>query len=230
MRLPSGHTDGSSPDSARSEVVDTVKERIITGELPPGSWLRERTVSEEFGVSRVPVREAFFVLEHQRLIRAVPRRGVVVTALTRHDVIELFEVRTAVDPLMAELAARSRTAQDVATLTLDLDAGTRAAQEGDLTAGSLANASFHSHLLEATHNDLLISMASPLDLQIQRIFRRTIGGHETELRADHAALLAAIVAGDHELAHRLAADHVAATRERSLEAADPDPAEIADPG
>lgn len=207
-------------DAARERVVEELKERIITGALPPGQRLRERTLSASFGVSRVPIREALFALESQRLVWSEPRRGAFVTALTLTDVHELFDVRAALEPLVGRLAAERRTDGDIAVLTADFAAEKAAAGVGDLKAGSLANSDFHHHLLLSSHNRLLVSIGSPLNLQIQRLFRRTIDGHEEELCQAHGAMLAAVVDHNVALAGQIATGHVEETRQRSLDAAD----------
>ncbi len=207
-------------DAAREQVIDVLKERIISGELRPGDRLRERTVSREFNVSRVPVREAFFILRNQGLIRTEPRRGAFVTAMTATDIEELFEVRTALEPLVSRLAALHRDDDDLTVLRADLDAAREAGAAHDFVAGSLANAAFHQDLLRATHNELLNAVMSPLDLKIQRLFRRTIAGHEHELFAVHAEMFEVVLAGDADRASALSARHVDATRARSLAVAD----------
>ncbi len=204
--------------SLRDEIVDELRERIISGELRPGERLRERALSEEFGVSRVPVREAILVLEQQRLLRTEPRVGATVTDLTGRDVAELFDVRLALEPLTAALAARSHTEQDIAQLESDHARAVEASRDRDARAGSLANADFHLSLLRAAHSELLWQAAGPLHPQIQRLFRQTITEHEQALCADHGQILAAVLAGDEELAAFWARRHVEQTRERSIAA------------
>ena len=223
MRSTGGTSSVDARGGARDEIIEALKERIISGELRPGDRLRERIISEEFNVSRVPVREALFVLENQRLIRFEPRRGAFVTALTISDVHELFEIRAALEPLIGRLAAIRCRPDDIKALDNDLAEETRAAEIGDLRAGSIANAQFHQHLLIASHNQLLISLFSPLNLQIQRLFRRTIFGHEHEHSQEHRSIFNAIRDRQPDVAQNLLSQHVEATRGRSYEVADPDP-------
>jgi DNA-binding GntR family transcriptional regulator len=155
-------------------------------------------------------------------VRIKAGSGASVTALTLKDITDLFEVRSVVEPFSARLAALHRTVEDIATLTADFDQEKEAASRDDIKIGSLANANFHQHLLEASHNDLLIRLVSPLNIQIQRLFRRTIRGNEEELCLVHGRILSAIVQQQADLAQRTTTEHVEQTRERSLAVADPD--------
>ncbi|GAA1393553.1 GntR family transcriptional regulator [Luteococcus peritonei] len=200
----------------RDHVVEVLREQIVSGELEPGTRLRERALSEQFGVSRVPVREAILVLEQQRLVITEPRVGATVTSLTARDVTELFDLRLAFEPLTARLAARSRTTEDLAVLDEDHDRATRAATTGDAASGSRANADFHRDLILASHSELLQQVVGPLDSIIQRLFRQTITRHEGDLCRDHAHILEAVRSGDEELAAFWAVRHVESTREHSI--------------
>lgn len=215
---PSAASSAVTPSAValRDDIVEAVRERIVSGELAPGTRLRERNLSEEFGVSRVPVREAILVLEQQRLVHTEPRVGATVTELTARDVAELFDVRLALEPLTARLAAAHRTPEDLVRLEDDHRRSRAAALAGDQREGSRANADFHAHLLEAAHNELLAQLAGPLGSLMQRLFRQTITTHELALCEDHEKLLQAVQQGDAQLAAFWAERHVEGTREQSL--------------
>lgn len=211
LELP---TTGSQ--ALRDHVVDVLRERIVSGQLEPGTRLRERALSQEFGVSRVPIREAILVLEQQRLLATEPRVGATVTRLTARDVTELFDVRLAFEPLTARLAARSRTEQDLAALDQHHAAARSAAAAGDAPGGSRANAAFHRDLIMASHSEMLQQVVGPLDSIIQRLFRHTITRHEQDLCRDHEQVLQAVRDRDEELAAFWATRHVETTREHSI--------------
>lgn len=217
VRRPAARTPAPR-EALRDEVVEEVRERIVSGVYRPDDRLRERALSEEFGVSRVPVREALLVLEQQRMVVNRPRIGAVVTELTAGDVEELFDVRTALEPLVAGRAARYRDDDDLAALRSHQGRATAAAARGDLRAGSLANADFHLALVAAAHSALLSDLMGPLHWQIQRLFRQTITDHELDLCSDHERVLRAVVERDAELAEFVAHRHVISTRARSIKA------------
>lgn len=200
----------------RDDIIRVLSDRIISGELPAGSRLNERRVSDELGVSRVPVREAIIMLAARHMLIVKPRSGAFVAPQTRHEVSELFDVREALEPLVASLAATNRTDDDLVRLEDARRTALEAASGGDIHTGSRANAEFHELLLEAAHNDLLLSLMEPLSLQIRRLFATTIVGHDIDLLEDHTQELEAVRVGDPEWAALLARRHVTRTRERSL--------------
>ncbi|SER84523.1 DNA-binding transcriptional regulator, GntR family [Propionibacterium cyclohexanicum] len=203
-------------DSLREQVVAQLRESILSGALPAGTKLRERAISEQLGVSRVPVREALMVLEAELLVEIVPRSGAVVTTLTRDEVQELFEVREVLEPLAARLAARHRTAADLEALGERCSAAHEAIHAGDDRAGASANADFHALLAGASGSGLLVSIMAPLQLRMERLFRRTIRGRAVELAEDHERLVEALLRRDEASAALLAQLHVTQTRAPSL--------------
>jgi DNA-binding GntR family transcriptional regulator len=76
------HKNGSSDDERGGQLVDELARaiglRISEGTIPAGTWLRQRTLADEYGVSRTPVREALQKLEANQIVDLVPRRGAVV--------------------------------------------------------------------------------------------------------------------------------------------------------
>lgn len=200
----------------RERVFQELKERIISGQLPAGARLHERNLSEELGVSRVPFREAILTLSSQGLVDIRLRSGAFVAQLTVKDVAELFDVREALEPLAASLAAAHRTPEQLEKLELTIRRQHEALVSSDHKTGSLTNAEFHLEILRASGNDLLNTIVAPLESQIQRLFRRTIVDIAEALYHDHQKMLDAIRRQDTETAARLAQQHVAGTRAHSL--------------
>ncbi|MCD2476343.1 GntR family transcriptional regulator, partial [Staphylococcus aureus] len=80
-----------SRQTLTSAVSEALRNRILTGDLTGGTQLRQEALSQEFGVSRVPVREALRQLEAEGLVRIFDHRGAVVTELSLDDVRELLD-------------------------------------------------------------------------------------------------------------------------------------------
>ena len=202
--------------SLRDRVLDEVKERIIAGDLPTGARLHERNLSQELGVSRVPLREAILTLAAQGLVEMRPRVGAFVRPMTKHDVEDLFAVRMALEPLAASLAAVNRNEDQLAELARLVDAERSALVTGDDRRGSLVNADFHLEILRASGNELLFAIMAPVQSRIQRLFRRTITSMSEQLSDDHSEMLNALRAQDADQAAAVARRHVEDTREISI--------------
>jgi DNA-binding GntR family transcriptional regulator len=211
-----GHNPQVPDGSLRTRVLEEVKEQIISGELPAGARLHERHLSEQLGVSRVPLREAIMTLESQGLVEIRPRIGAFVKPLTRKYVEDLFMVRLRLEPLAASLAATNRSEAELAELESTFEEEQQALEADDNKAGSLANAEFHLVILRAGGNDLLYSIIAPLQSQTQRLFRRTIANMSQLMYHDHADMLEAIRNHDADLAAGLALKHVQGTHAHSI--------------
>src|SRR3954454_17732051 len=79
--------------------------RVLSGEFPSGTRLRQETLAEEFGVSRTPVREALRKLQATGLVELQPNRGALVRGLSLREIRDAYEVRAELEALAAELAA-----------------------------------------------------------------------------------------------------------------------------
>lgn len=106
-------TPGRTPQLP-DRIALVLRDRILSGELRPGTFLRMDRIAADLGVSHTPVREALAALRAEDMVHAVPRRGFVVAGLTRGDIADLFDVQA---HLTGELAARA--AQRVAPGDLD---------------------------------------------------------------------------------------------------------------
>ncbi|ALE85474.1 hypothetical protein XF36_21900 [Pseudonocardia sp. HH130629-09] len=93
-----------------------LRDRILSGELRPGTFLRMDRIAADLGVSHTPVREALQSLRAEDMVHAVPRRGFVVAELTRDDVADLFEVQADLTGTLAARAARRLSPADLAPL------------------------------------------------------------------------------------------------------------------
>src|SRR5205814_7968135 len=93
-----------------------IEEAIVSGELEPGTVLRQEQLSERFQVSRTPVREALRRLAALGLVSFVPNRGVRVRTISREELHEAFMVRAELESLATEVAAGKITEEELAEL------------------------------------------------------------------------------------------------------------------
>jgi GntR family transcriptional regulator, rspAB operon transcriptional repressor len=114
---------------ASETAYQLLRDEIIQWKLEPGTPLGEVETSLRLGVSRTPLREALSRLIAEGLVRTGPGRTAVVTSLSRSDIVELFELREALETQSARLAARRRDAAVFESLRTDFLAGTRAAKD-----------------------------------------------------------------------------------------------------
>jgi DNA-binding GntR family transcriptional regulator len=195
------------PPSLAALAADVIRELIMTGELAPGERLIEARLTEQLGVSRPPLREAFAVLAHERLVQLEPRRGASVTALTVQDAFEVTTLRRALEHLAVDLALPLRETAALARLRSALDTLTVNAAEGDGRSAIADTIRFHAAFVGLAEHGLLDASYRNLSPQIYRYMRlnrlaRAGTENLSERTERHRVMLHAAVAGDRAALHR----------------------------
>ena len=198
----------SERESLSRVVSDQIRGRILDGTLKPGERLVEDRLSAELGVSRVPVREALRGLSVEGLVTLLPRRGATVVEVTPETVAELVEVRALLEGLNAKLAAQRHDPEIVALLHDTLERGNEAATTGAPEELARLNAEFHERLAEASRNAVLADVMRGLRERTSLAFAINSRARAREDWREHSGILAAVIAGDAELAALLATRHV----------------------
>ncbi|HXE48853.1 MAG TPA: GntR family transcriptional regulator [Ramlibacter sp.] len=189
-------------------VVDSIRNRILTGKYAPGERLVEAHLSAELGVSRMPVREALRLLAADGFVTIEPRRGASVPVYTPEQIREFVEVRATLEGLNAKLAATRHEPETIKKLEQILAAGSKIAEKADWAQLHEANNNFHEALADVAANSTLRDMVRSLRERTAVIFAPHSHKRAKQNWEEHAAIVRAVVAGDGELASLLAARHV----------------------
>ena len=209
------------PHDSRT-MAETVAQRlralIIEGQLPPGTTLRLARVADQLAVSIMPVREAFRLLEAERLLVVTPRRGAVVAELSVDDIEETYAIRVALEGLAARHATERLTAGDLAEIGALFERMTQAKEMNDLQSFISADNDFHMRLYAASGRARLVRLISELTNRSRRYAPYVYGAWQPldiALRA-HRPLLDAIEAGDPVLVEARTREHMSAAGARLL--------------
>ena len=203
-------------------VVDSIRDRILSGAYEPGERLVEAHLSTELGVSRMPVREALRVLAAEGIVSIEPRRGATVATYSSEQVRELVEVRATLEALNAKLAAKRRDPDHIRKLEKILAAGSKNSEKTELAKLNEDNNIFHEALAEGAANSTLREMVRSLRERTAVIFAPHSRKRAKQNWEEHAAILRAVVAGDAELAALLAGRHVYSAADPILQQQDAD--------
>lgn len=196
----------------RHAVTDAIREHIVDGSYPPGSRLHEESLAAELGVSRNPIREAFQVLAAEGFVVLEPRRGASVASIDARHAAEIFEVRAALEGLVAELAAVKRTDDAVAELRAIIAEGQQIADGGGLSLLPKLNTRFHERLAGMADNELLSRMLEQLSGIVRWIYAERIEQRVLDSWHEHTLICDAIDAGDADRAREVAIGHVGSAR------------------
>lgn len=196
----------------RQAVTDAIRDGIVAGTYPPGVRLFEESVAGDLGVSRNPVREAFQVLAAEGFVVLEPRRGASVATIDTRRAAEIFEVRGALEGLVADLAASKATPDDVEHLRSIVDEGQAAADARELARLPQLNTRFHEHLATMADNGLLATMLGQVSGIVRWIYAERLEQRVLDSWHEHTLLFDAIAAADGDTARRLAIDHVESAR------------------
>jgi DNA-binding GntR family transcriptional regulator len=131
------------PKTAQQAVVEALRHDITTGKLAPGSWIVQDAVAEQFGMSRIPVREALKTLQAEEYITYVPHSGYRVAKLSLNDLIEVFKLRTILEEALIRDAMPGVTDEIVDEMRRCNAEMEASAAAGDLISVGVANRHFH---------------------------------------------------------------------------------------
>lgn len=225
---------GSSRDNQpiRERAYVHIQRKIATGELRPGEAVSELALSKELGSSRTPIREAIGQLVAEGLLEQVHNRGAVVVQLTRQDIIDLYELREALEVYaVAKVARNSPGRVDMERLHALTNEILRLRDELAHSAESALNTqqmnrfvtcdlSFHTLLIRMAANARILKVLNETRL-LMRIFAIHRQGHNVELlehiHAYHSMVLDAVEKRDADCAAKALSEHIRASQRERLE-------------
>src|SRR5262245_34143708 len=136
-------------------VLSELREAILDGVLPPGRHVRQEALADQFGISRIPIREALLTLEREGLLESRGGRGMVVAPLDPSLINNIYEVRLALDGYVSATLT-ARTDFDPSPLHTILEEGRAACARNDFKALTKQDFMFHMGLYEALGNQVIV--------------------------------------------------------------------------
>ena len=213
------------PAISAADVQQRLRADIVAGDLPFGARLRIEDLALRYGVSHMPVREALRILHGEGLVVIEPNRGARVRPLYRGFIEDMFDVRAAIEALLARRAAERRTPAHLAKLREaagQLEAHV-AANQHDLVP--VANRAFHAVINEAAGNPGALAIVDRHWLLLAALLKRYGYGEERFQRVidEHQLLIVAIERGDSHAASLLMGAHIERGKHNLLARAAKDP-------
>jgi DNA-binding GntR family transcriptional regulator len=204
--LPAVGRGGSLAD----EVADSLRDLILSGRLAPGERLNEVRLATELGISRGPLREALQLLRGEGLLEVVRRRGSFVVALSIEDVVDIYELRAAIEGRAARILARRRDPSALRQLQALLRQLEQAAETGRADEVRRHDLAFHEAICRLTGNRRLLQVFLgnvPILRSLMKL-DEVLYASLPPLAREHEVLLQAIESGDPERAEAEAVRHL----------------------
>lgn len=196
----------------KDHVYDMLREAIVGMNIYDDETnlrLDERSLAEQLGISRTPLREALARLEKDGFIEIRPRKGVFVRRKSLEEILEMIVAWAALESMAASLAAEHANAEQLLNLRKHAMRNSPSATRADLGEYSEANLKFHQMILEMSGCKLLSEIAEGLFVHMTAVRRRALGedGRAARSVVDHMEIIEALEARDGDLAARLVREH-----------------------
>lgn len=199
-------------------VFEELQDAIVTGGIAPGTKITEPGLAKEYGISRGPLREAMRRLEGRHLVSRIPHVGARVVSLSLDELLELYEVREAMEGMACRLAARQMPTAEIDSLKELLEKHESQAElqqnlayyqkEGDLD--------FHYRIVLGSGNKKLMELLCGELYYLVRMYRyrfSATSGRPKRAFQEHYRIVDAIEQRDEELAEMLMRRHIRASRD-----------------
>ena len=199
---------------------ERIRHDIICCIIAPGAEISEAQLCAHYRLGKAPVRMALHRLAHEGLVRAIPRRGHMVSPVTLKDIQDIFELRQMLEPQAARMAAGRVNAPQLKLLTEACRGGYQPGDAKSIDRFLEAHKAFRVAIADATGNTRLAHAIAQLLDGMTRLMHLGLGlrNRSQELEQEHGALVKALVRGDGDTAQRICRDQIEAARNMVLSA------------
>lgn len=213
--------------SLKTRIYESLKTAITTMNIyAEDAELRldERRLSEQFGISRTPLREALARLDQEGLVRIVPRRGIYIVRKSKDEILEMITVWAALESMAARLITKHAADEEIATLRQMVETFEAQGIDEQMDEYSDANIRFHQAIIAMSKCQLIADITNGLFMHVKAIRQRTIFEKDRAKRSieDHLGIVQALEKRDTDLAERLVREHTIKLRDHVAEHVDLD--------
>ena len=200
-----------------TRIADALREKILAGAMAPGERIRQEELAEEFGASRIPVREALRILVTDGLVTMVSNTGAWVSSLSQAECIEQYLIRERIEPLLLRESMAHLNSSDIMRLS---ELTTEMESSSDVATFMKLDREFHLLAYSSAPNGTLAEIIHRLwntTQHYRRAYSEMVRGTSLDVtHLEHRLLVDAITRGDADDAERTLTGHIQRTR-RELE-------------
>lgn len=204
---------GEDNHSLSSRVFHAIREDILSGKYRTNEELKEKTIGDELGVSRTPVREALRQLELEGLVSIIPNKGAYVVGITQKDMRDIYEIRSRLEGLCAKWAALHITKEQLDELEEIVFLADFHVKKRNVEQLVELDNKFHETLYQACDSKELRHVLSDFHHYLQRVRKMTLmdDSRARESNKEHMMIVEALKEHNAELAEKLATEHIFST-------------------
>lgn len=208
VKVPKLKVDSYQP--LRDVIFETLRKAIVSGDIKPGERLMEVSLADQMGVSRTPVREAIRRLEAEGLVTMIPRKGTHVSELSVKDIMDVLEVRTVLDKLATDLAAKRMQPAQLKALESVHKQYISCVEKENMEGAVKKDVEFHDIIYSASGNPRLVAVAGSLREHIYRFRVIYMSGSliAENVLNEHEEILTALKDAQNNIASNLAEKHI----------------------
>lgn len=208
MHQAIGGTDGTDGDTTMQRVLDVIRNRIVSGEVPADAVLNQSVLARELSVSRIPVRDAFRVLAAEGLLRIANGQGRV-TPMSVAELQEIYEIRGALEPLATRIGLSNVGRAQIIVMERLMEEMHAAGEADDFPVWLHANASFHRQIYAQSNRWRMIETVDRLTRETDRyLWLHRDAWVKGEVDEEHARILEAARAHDADEVESATLDHL----------------------
>jgi len=208
------------PLSKKNQVVEAIKEAVLSGSIKPGDQIVESRIAQELGAGIPLVREALIELEHQGFVQKTPYKGTIVTKLGPKEIREIFQLRVELEAIAVEWAKGNVTPEDIKDLQKLIRKMEQSGAELDLDQFYEIDLEFHRRLWAMSGNPYLVAVLERIVVPLFAFFvMKTRRERESYIRsaAMHAKIVEGLETKDAAEMHELMKDTLKGWRDDMLE-------------
>jgi DNA-binding GntR family transcriptional regulator len=195
----------------KQRAYDALKRRIQEAVLEPGTFLSERQLAAQLGMSKTPVKAALERLEAEGFIAVSPQQGIVVLDLSIHEIADQFEIRLALESFVLRSIAGRLSDDQACRVHKNLESQQQAAESEDISASVELDAEFHALFCEFMGNREIVRVMSRLRERIHRVITRVFGQDVSRLAVsleEHRRIAEAVLNGNPDRAAEAIEEHL----------------------
>jgi DNA-binding GntR family transcriptional regulator len=203
--------EGANGSLLKERAYTEIKQRILTGECAPGTFLSERQLAVQCAMSKTPVRAALQRLEQEGFVTISPQQGIIVRDLSIHEIADQYEIRLALETFVARHLAGRLTPVQVGRLRANLAAQETNCRGCDFEQGVHLDGEFHMLFCEFLGNQEILRVMGQLRAKIHRVISQVFKinpGRVTNSYQEHCGIAEAVILGDAADAARRIEEHL----------------------